>query len=405
MMGDNETVPVKKWALPNGNVCFSFNEHDKTGHLLSSWRGEMLFYHTIHELMDEVAARDADDVGRDVIKTKVHGDTKGTYGLVSGWFFLALLDDGSVREYPIICHEANEQTPEYFECERVFSVSENPIHIRAIETIRWNRITRGLRFSDQTTMSLLLIGVLLFDGGICFLIYWVFRRAPWWSLLIITGYFILLCFTEWAASKSSGKYGRVLRKIVSAPMLLIYFVVGIMQPFVAIVGTYLMVSIYAFGFLYLFLVGLNSLFRLGLNSATVAFLVMSFGSIICAHSYSTTKWVIHRSPLRNWGNHAYESYREELAEYVIRPSNVIAVLYSLYFIFLVVSGYLQIQSDSYLVNMDFDAAVLKAFLVFIAFTNMRIKAKNAEMDVKELLRKTLSLFTLDKEESENDFMI
>ena len=80
-------------------------------------------------------------------------------------------------------------------------------------------------------------------------------------------------------------------------------------------------------------------------------------------------------------------------------------LYSLYFFFFFFSGYLQIQSDSFLVNMEFDAAVLKAFLVFIAFTNMRIKAKNAELDVKELLRKTLSLFTLDKEESENDFMI
>lgn len=37
-----------------------------------------------------------------------------------------------------------------------------------------------------------------------------------------------------------------------------------------------------------------------------------------------------------------------------------------------------------------------AFLVFIAFTNMRTKAKEAELDSKELLKQTLGLFVHDE---------
>lgn len=84
----------------------------------------------------------------------------------------------------------------------------------------------------------------------------------------------------------------------------------------------------------------------------------------------------------------------------MHPSNVVFVLFFLYLVFLAVSGFLQIQSDSYLVSKEYDAAVMKAFLVFIAFTNMRIKARDAEFDVKELLRKTLLLFVHDKLEEQ-----
>lgn len=49
-----------------------------------------------------------------------------------------------------------------------------------------------------------------------------------------------------------------------------------------------------------------------------------------------------------------------------------------------------------LISETFDAAMLKAFLVFIAFTNMRSKSREAEMDAKQLLKKTMGLFEHDK---------
>ena len=105
--------------------------------------------------------------------------------------------------------------------------------------------------------------------------------------------------------------------------------------------------------------------------------------------------MIHYSPLRDWGNHEYESYKERLAIYLIHPSNVIFLLYLTYFVYLGVSGFLQIEKGNYLVSEGFDAAILKAFLVFIAFTNMKAKAKIAEVDAKEVFKQTMGLFVHD----------
>lgn len=56
---------------------------------------------------------------------------------------------------------------------------------------------------------------------------------------------------------------------------------------------------------------------------------------------------------------------------------------------------MQIEEEHYLISQGVDAAILKAFVVFIAFTNMRVKAKESKLDVRELYLKTLKLFVPD----------
>ena len=55
-----------------------------------------------------------------------------------------------------------------------------------------------------------------------------------------------------------------------------------------------------------------------------------------------------------------------------------------------------IQNEGYLISESFDMAILKAFLVFIAYTNMKVKAKETEIDAKELLEHISGLFEHDK---------
>lgn len=391
-MVSKKNIIAEKWTMANGNPCFRFKESGSSFHFWRASSEQRAIDKAVHEIMDGIVAHNAEEAGVSVVKTKVLYDYKGTYGLISGRFYLALLKDGSVWEFPIVYHEAKDDEAEFYECTQSYSISENQQHIRAIESLRWNRIARRLVLSDKARMDLLLAGILLFGGLLFFLFVWLIRSLKWWVVLILVGFVFVFCITEWVCSKTSRKGSKIIRIIASAPMALLYLVAGLTQPFIAIVGSYFMVALFAFGGPFLVLLGLNSLFGWELHTATMAFLVLSFGSIICAHSYATTKWLIHHSPLQNWGNHAYEEYREELADYVMHPSNVVFVLYFLYLVFLAVSGFLQIQNDSYLVTKEYDAAVLKAFLVFIAFTNMRIKARDAELDVKELLRKTLLLF-------------
>ena len=125
--------------------------------------------------------------------------------------------------------------------------------------------------------------------------------------------------------------------------------------------------------------------------------VFALGSILTSN-YSVTKNIIRHTPLKNWGNHTYESHRENLAFYLAHPSNMTFLMYFIYFVYLTISGYQFIQNEGYIISNEFDMSILKAFLVYIAFTNMRTKAKETEIKEKELLQRIAGLFEHDKYE-------
>ena len=213
---------------------------------------------------------------------------------------------------------------------------------------------------------------------------------------MILAFFLWMSFSNWLDKRGKSKVMRIVSRFVSMPVQIVFLLVALAQPFITIVGSYFFVALFAFGLPALILIGLTYSCNWGLLPETIAFIVLSGGAILCANSYRLTKWMIKRTPLRNIDNHKYEGYRERLAFYVIHPSNVIFLLYCLYFVFLLATGFIQIQNDGNLLPGGYDVAVLKAFLVFIAFTNMRTKAKVAELDSKMLLKQTMGLFEFSK---------
>ena len=184
-------------------------------------------------------------------------------------------------------------------------------------------------------------------------------------------------------------------RIVPGPILLVYVIVGLMQPFIDIVGTYLFVALCAFGIPSIVLKGVSNMGWLELRPETIVFIVLALGSVLCS-TYAVTKRIIRFSPLKNWGNHEYEFNREQLAFYLVHPSNMVFLVYLIYFVYLAVSGFRLIQCENYLFSETIDAAILKAFLVYIAYTNMIIKAKETEIDAKVLLQRIAGLFIKDR---------
>ena len=252
-----------------------------------------------------------------------------------------------------------------------------------------------MNISDRAKIGLLLFAVLVIGGLLFWLFGWMLFKLKWWNLLVLAVFAAWMALSSWLSGRKNGKFMNIVSSIVSAPIAVIYLLLGLIHPFITIVGTYFFVAMFGFGVPALIITGLNHVFGWNLLPETIVFMVIAGGSVLCANYHRLTKWIVRLSPLRNFGEHRYEEYREQLAFYIIHPSNVIFVLYLLYFVFLSVTGFMQIQSGESLVSPGFDAAVLKAFLVFIAFTNMRSKAKDAELDSKELLKKTFRLFVHD----------
>lgn len=215
------------------------------------------------------------------------------------------------------------------------------------------------------------------------------------DMLAVVVIYVWFSLSVWLIRHSKGQVMKVASIVVSAPLQFLLLATGLVQPFITIVGTYLFVTMFGFGIPALILKGVDYVFGLGLLPETICFISISLGSILCANSYIVTKKIIHWSPLRNRGEHRYEGYREKLAHYLIQPENVVFLLYLTYFILLSVTGFMQMQYGEILISEGFDSAILKAFLVFIAFTNMKTKAHDSKLDFQEILKLTMGLFVHD----------
>lgn len=429
---------IEKWTTVDGNLCFRFQErkvferpwmivlfaflfitgtlteyfvkgslHSFSPNIIAFFfvflwwltipmkANEAIIENTIHELMDDIVASDAEVAGAEVVKSRVHYDTKGTYATIFGRCFLVLIKSGQVWEYPIIYHNPSKEEDGYYECMREYVVSENIEHIRSIKPSRWRRFVEGLEVSDNVKLWLLIlaivvVGGLAFAGG-----YWVVLRLRWWVLLPVGIYGIVYGIIDYLARLRPSKTMSVVVRAVSLPIVLVYVFIGLMQPFCAIMGTYFFVAMFTFGVPTIILTGLLKVGWVELRPEAIAFVVLALGSVLCSN-HTLTKWVISHSPLKNWGNHEYEHHREQLSFYLVHPSNMVFLIYLMYFFFLTISGFRLIQCGSYLISESYDASILKAFLVYIAYTNMRVKASQTDIDAKVLLQRISGLFVHDE---------
>lgn len=437
IMSSNSGI-IEKWTTADGSLCFRFQEretferpwiltvfavllvsvpvieyfvkgslHSLTPNALALFfiylwwltipmrANEAVIEKTIHELMDDIVASDAEVAGTEVAKSRIHYDTKGTYATLLGQFLLVLLKNDQVWEYPIIYHNQTEKEDGYYECKREYVISDNQDHIRAIKPRGWWSLVERTEVPDKIKLwalilAIVVVGGLVFAGG-----YWAVMRHKGWVLLPVGVYVVVYGIIKCLARLWPGKTMTKVERIVPGPILLVYVIVGLMQPFIDIVGTYLFVALYAFGIPSIVLKGVSNMGWLELRPETIVFIVLALGSVLCS-TYAVTKRIIRFSPLKNWGNHEYEFNREQLAFYLVHPSNMVFLVYLIYFVYLAVSGFRLIQCENYLFSETIDAAILKAFLVYIAYTNMIIKAKETEIDAKVLLQRIAGLFIKDR---------
>lgn len=328
-------------------------------------------------------------------KRKVFFQTKGTYGITTGASILCWLTDGRVIEYTLIWHHSAEK--QYYELSsepkicseegkikeiiphytfkkliKRFSLSERSMLAAAIFTIVVISLLAAIIFFG----TIYLVGLKLF--GVCFAIY-----------IGLT----FLC--HFACSKV--KQLSFIQKIIDFPLFVFGIIADLGQPFVVIIMSLIlpMVAVAAPLFIGISVVGLC--IGNNLSYHTQLFILLTTSQIICVHVPSFTRWIIRNSPLKNWENHKYEKYREELALYITSPKSYNFIFSLIYVVFLALSAIRQLECRSCLFTADIDNAITKAFLVFLAFSAMRQKTKEIDITAKDLLPKILGLFVHDRD--------
>lgn len=253
----------------------------------------------------------------------------------------------------------------------------------------WNII------SENNKVSLIILGILIFEVLLLVLFWWIVD-------LITLKYFLIYVFTSLAifllCDTRVQNYNIIIRKIwfvLMLPMYLIFIGLKLIKPVFTIIASYLTIAIYSLALPLIIIKAFDYLCNLNFSTSTIVFITLTAGAILCVHLPNFIQWIIkNQSPLKDWGEHKYEAIMQELALYVTHKNNINFLIYAAYFVFLAISGFMEIQYNEALISQDLDKAVLKAFLVFIAYSNMVGKSKEVEIKSKPLLDKIIRLITI-----------
>lgn len=335
-------------------------------------------------------------LGKDIyeVKRKFHQDTKGTYGIVTGTYMLVLLSNDEILEYELKYHKPTETEKAYFEFVKKPTKCINVKHQKIIETKTLINLWAKVKISESVTLSLVIFAIMGIGIGLTLLYLWLMIKFEWKAIAVFIGYIIVFMSLQSLIGKSKKRIVKIFDFVVSFPIAITILWFNLMLPTMTILMSYIFLGIYAFGIPMLIVKALDFLFELNISWETLLFIALAIGSIISVYGTIFVHWIIkEHSPLKNWENHKYEAVKTELALYVISKNNVNFLIYLAYFVYLSISGFMQIQYNEPLITSDIDGAILKAFIVFIAFSNMINKSKDVEIKTKPLLSKVIRLMT------------
>lgn len=243
-------------------------------------------------------------------------------------------------------------------------------------------------------LNLLIISIVIFSLGLFGLFIWI--ATEWTKIFVYSASISLLLYIFTNKIKSKYTIIKVFCYITSLPFKLLAEWFKYTQPSLTIILSYFITVLYAFGVPFLLFKGLSFIFHLHFTIETITFLTLSIGSILSVHCNFIIHWIIKEySPLKNWGNHKYESDRTDLALYVTSKNNIHFLISFAYVVFLIYTSFIHIQYSEVWISTGIDASIQKSFIVFIAFSTMMTKRKDIEISPQPLLDKIIDLIKME----------
>lgn len=428
---------IRTWKNKEGNLCFSYDMQDSMENpaiviiILLVFIGIILFeylyfnsyysliilpflysiifvYWTFYPLkynekieeymMDKnVTLRLHNDVrklGKDIYekRRKFYKETKGTYGIVTGTYMLVLLSNNDILEYELKYHTSKDnQKSTYCEFIKTPQKCSNSNRKKVIEIKSFINRLSSTKITERAKLLIIIFGILIIGLLMIFLGSFLYAKLGITKCI----YFFIIYLVTYLLFKGIIHYKKnkiltIIDNILSFPYLLIV----VIEPTFTILYSYLFLILFSIIPSMLIVLSLIFLFSINLSIETSVFITLSLASIIGTYGEKYIQWIIKEfSPLKNWGNHKYEEFQEELALYVIEKNNIIFFIYFIYLLYLFISNFIQIQYNRPLITVAIDNAVLKSFLIFIAFSNMINKSNQVDIEAKTLLNKIIKLIT------------
>ena len=246
--------------------------------------------------------------------------------------------------------------------------------------------------SERTKIIAIILSILAVGGLIFYTFFFLLDHMQnYWWIVGLALYFILIEAARCLSARFKKGFIRKVELIILFPLIAMKILLDIAKPALYVFMSFFYLVVVVFIIPFALLKGLNLLLSWNLNYSSMLFVAFAFGSIICVHQSKIVQYIICRLPPMNRGEHKYQKLGRDLSKYILHPKNLSFLLFLSYFIYLAISGFIQLQYTGFLISEDIDSAILKAFLVFIACTNMVTKSREVDVEAKDLLNRMFIL--------------
>lgn len=236
----------------------------------------------------------------------------------------------------------------------------------------------------------LILGTVVF-GGMTYL----FAKWPIWTGLVMLGvavYFMLLSIIP----SPRNKIVRKIYKCLYWPIKVIIILFSVIKPSVGIMSAFMFAfaisalpAVLCWG-VYIICVGLPS------PELTIFLLVVFSTTLLSNHTDLIKKVLRKLSPWRAWKENDAQKEFVKIGEYVLQSGNVHFVVSLLYVLFLVLYALQTIMKYEPIVPPTLSDAVLKAFLVYVAYSTMMKRYDEQEISTEGLGKEILEMYHLVK---------
>ncbi len=258
-----------------------------------------------------------------------------------------------------------------------------------------NRMTTETRVKILISL-VLVIGLAVF-GSIVFL----FSKWPIWSVVGVAG-LSLFWTLGLIVPTPKNKTARKLYKLLYYPWAALTILFRISKPTVGIMGAYLfafavsmMPTLLIFG-MYAIICGIP-------DPALCVFLAVATSTILLSNHTNLIKRALKKFFVWHvWNENDAQKEFVKIGEYVLQPGNVHFVVSLLYVVFLVFYALQSIIKYTPILPPILCDAILKAFLVYVAYSTMMKRYDEQEISTEGMAREILAMYHWKLKESSDD---
>lgn len=197
-------------------------------------------------------------------------------------------------------------------------------------------------------------------------------------------------------------YSRYKNPTVQAVYKSVIFPARLIKGFITVSAPYLVLQTHLA--LYLFFAGIIPLAfflfdqmsdLINLNFPTHIYIIVTFSVVFATLGNAQLKKLIYLvSPFRLTQLQKLKKIDfKELTDYLLSESNIKFIIYSIYFLYLIIINLFNFQQNSFYSNPETDKAVLQSFITFIALERLVTNLKELDFKPSEMIKRLLDTMT------------